>query len=141
MKSIILTQTTKFLTPAFVILSLFITYRGHNLPGGGFIGGLMLSTAFALLAVSDGVEKARHALRVSPEFLIAAGLCIALISGLPALLGDDAFMKSLWLPEFSLPLLGKIHLGTPIVFDIGVFMTVAGFTLKVFFSLCKEEEN
>ena len=141
MKSIVLSQTTKFLTPAFVVLSLFITYRGHNLPGGGFIGGLMLSTAFALLAVSEGVEKARKALRIPPELLIAFGLITALLSGLLSVWVGGAFMESLWLPGFSLPLIGKVHLGTPILFDIGVFMTVAGFTLKVFFSLCKEEEQ
>lgn len=137
MRSIILAQTGRIMVPALVVMSLWVLYRGHNLPGGGFIGGLLFASGFALVAISDGVAEARRRLRFSPILLIATGLIVCLGSGLPAVLSGDAYMKALWLPAFSLPLLGKVHLGTPLVFDIGVYLTVIGFTLKVFFNLCE----
>jgi len=82
MKTVILDQTSKILFFTFLIVSLFVLYRGHNLPGGGFIGGLIAASAFAMLAISHGVQTAEKALKITPQQLIAVGLLIALLSGM-----------------------------------------------------------
>lgn len=144
MKYFILVQATRILFPTLLVLSLVVLYRGHNLPGGGFIGGLMAATSFILIGISDRMERAQQALRFDPVTLMAWGLAIAVFSGIPALFTGQSFMTGLWLPGFSLPLLGSVHLGTPLVFDIGVYLVVIGFTLHTTFSLaqlCHTEEE
>ncbi len=138
--SAILIQSSRFLLPVFFVLSLIVLYRGHNLPGGGFIGGLVAAAGFALMAISEGVEPARRRLRISPLRLLAVGLAVALLSGLIAVTVGESFMTGFWFPAFELPLLGSVHLGTPLLFDIGVYFAVAGFTLKVVFSLFERNE-
>lgn len=137
MDNFILRRSTRILFPALLILSIIVLYRGHNLPGGGFIGGLMAATAFILVGISNSMDRARALLRIEPVTLMAWGLAVAVVSGLPGLMSHGVFMTGLWLPDFTLPLLGKVHLGTPLVFDIGVFMVVIGFTLHATFSLAK----
>ena len=123
------------LLPVCIVLSLIALYRGHNEPGGGFIGGLIFAAGYILYAMACGEKEARTKLKASPIAYIGYGLLIALGSGLfgPAI--GLPFMSALWLPDFTLPLLGKVHLGTPLLFDVGVFLTVIGFTLQVVFNL------
>ncbi|MEO0510871.1 MAG: MnhB domain-containing protein [Verrucomicrobiota bacterium] len=145
MKYFIFAQAARILFPTLLVLSLIVLYRGHNLPGGGFIGGLMAATAFILIGISDSMDQAQRYLRTNPVILMAWGLAVAFISGIPGLLSGSPFMTGQWLPGFALPLLGKVHLGTPLVFDIGVYMVVIGFTLHTTFSLAQlshvEEEE
>ncbi|HBR94452.1 MnhB domain-containing protein [Coraliomargarita sp. SDUM461003] len=135
MKYFILNQASRLLFPALLILSLIVLYRGHNLPGGGFIGGLLAATAFILVGLGDSMERAKELLRIEPVKLMALGLLVAVVSGMPSLLRGAPFMTSEWLPGFALPLIGKVHLGTPLVFDVGVYMVVIGFALHTTFSL------
>ncbi|MFP4351816.1 MAG: MnhB domain-containing protein [Puniceicoccaceae bacterium] len=135
MNSFILSQAGKLLFPALLVLSLIELYRGHNLPGGGFIGGLMASIAFILLGLGVSMQEAARRLRVRPVTLLYVGLGIAVLSGIPGFFVGKAFMDGLWLPEFHLPLLGVVHLGTPLLFDAGVYLAVIGFSLETVFSL------
>lgn len=130
-------QASRMLFPALLILSLVVLYRGHNLPGGGFIGGLLAATAFILVGLGDSMDKAKALLRMEPVALMAWGLVVAISSGVVGLFLGNSFMTGAWLPGFSLPLIGKVHLGTPLVFDIGVFMVVIGFALHTTFSLAE----
>ena len=137
MSYFILSQASRLLFPLLLVLSLVVLYRGHNLPGGGFIGGLIAATAFILIGVGESMDRARATLRVEPVVLMAWGLASAVISGLPGVFAGQAFMTGVWLPGFSLPLLGKVHLGTPLVFDVGVYLVVIGFVLHTTFSLAE----
>ena len=137
MKHFVLAQSSRLLFPILLGLSLVVLYRGHNLPGGGFIGGLLAAASFILIGLSESMERARVVLRVEPVSLMAWGLATAVLSGLPALFAGRAFMTGIWLPGFSLPLLGKVHLGTPLVFDVGVYLVVIGFVLHTTFSLAE----
>jgi multicomponent Na+:H+ antiporter subunit A len=121
----------RLLMPLLLLFSLFLLLRGHNEPGGGFVGGLVAATAFALYGIAFGVDRARQALLVKPLTLLGAGLLIALGSGLPAALRGQPFMTAQWAP-------GALALGTPVVFDIGVFLVVAGVALMMIFSLGEE---
>ena len=140
MKYFILNQAGRFLFPVLLILSIVVLYRGHNLPGGGFIGGLLAATAFILVGFGESMERSKQLLRISPVTLMAIGLAVAVLSGVPGLFLGAPFLTGEWLPGFSLPLLGKVHLGTPLVFDIGVYLVVVGFALHSTFSLARLAE-
>lgn len=136
MASVVLRTATRYLWPLLLLFSIFALLRGHNEPGGGFMGGLVASTAFALYAIAFDVQRARLLLRTSPRLLMGIGLALALLSGLIGLLLGDPFMTGQWgTREF--PVVGK--LGTPLLFDIGVYLTVIGVTLTIIFALAEEE--
>jgi multicomponent Na+:H+ antiporter subunit A len=121
----------RLLMPLLLLFAVFLLLRGHNEPGGGFVGGLVAAAAFALYATAFGVARARQALIANPLTLLGAGLLIALVSGLPAVLLGQPFLTAWWLPD-------PAPLGTPVVFDLGVFLVVAGVVLMMIFSLAEE---
>jgi multicomponent Na+:H+ antiporter subunit A len=121
----------RLLTPLLLAFALFLMLRGHNEPGGGFVGGLIAAAAFALFAIAFGVRRARQALRVRPLTLLGTGLLIGIASGLPAVLRGQPFLTAVWMP-------GPLSLGTPVLFDAGVFLVVAGVVLMMIFTLAEE---
>lgn len=137
MSSLILSTATRFLLPLLLLFSVFILLRGHNEPGGGFIGGLIAAAAFALHVIASDVRRTRRTLSVDPRMLIAVGLLTALISAVIALAFDRPFMAGLWL-TFYIPWLEDVHIGTPILFDAGVYLLVVGVALTIIFSLVEE---
>lgn len=137
MSSIILRTATRFLITLLLLLSLFFLARGHNEPGGGFIGGLVGAASFALYTIAFGVSRTRRALRVDPRTLIGIGLLIAIASGLPAALLGLPFLTGQW---GEVPIAGvTLPLGSPVFFDVGVYLVVVGITLTIILAL--EEEN
>jgi multicomponent Na+:H+ antiporter subunit B len=118
-----------------LIFSVFLLFRGHNVPGGGFVGGLVAATAFTLYGMAYGVTEAMQTIRINPRTLIALGLLVAVISGLPAIFLGDAFMTGLWYAQ-PLPVIGKV--GTPLLFDLGVYLLVMGISLTIIFTLMEE---
>lgn len=141
MNSILLNTATRYVGPLLLMLSLILLYRGHNLPGGGFIGGLMAASSFILLAYARGWAETEERLPWDPMVVMASGLVLAMLSGLPGILSGGVFMEGLWLPFFKVPLLGKVKLGTPLLFDIGVYLAVIGFTLKCALALGTHSES
>jgi multicomponent Na+:H+ antiporter subunit B len=137
MKSLILQTATKLLFPLLLLFSVFLFLRGHNDPGGGFIGGLVGAAAFALFAISSGTDNARKLLRINPTFMIGLGLFFAILSGFVSIMAGTPFLTGQW--AFPVVFGADLHLGSPILFDIGVYLVVVGFTLAVIFSL--EEEG
>jgi multicomponent Na+:H+ antiporter subunit B len=134
-RSYILSTATRYMLPLLLLFSIFLLHRGHNEPGGGFVGGLVASAAFALYTIAYSVHDARRALRVNPRTLIAVGLLTATVSGVVGLLAGEAFLTGLW-STFSVPAVGK--LGTPLLFDVGVYLTVLGVTLTIVFVLAED---
>ena len=135
MKSLILRTASRYLMVLLVLFSVFILFKGHNEPGGGFVGGLLIAGAFALYALAYEAETARRLLRFDPRTIIGVGLVTAAVSGLAAMWHGQPFLTGLWLP-YRIPFLGK--LGTVFFFDLGVYLVVLGTTLLVLFTL--EEE-
>ena len=135
MKSLILSTATRHLFPLVVLFSVFLLLRGHNEPGGGFVGGLVAATAFVLYGIAYTTREARRVLRLEPVMLIALGLATAVGSGLISLLLGRPFMTGLWSPR-DVPLLG--HVGTPMLFDFGVFLVVLGVTMMIVFALSED---
>lgn len=138
MDSLILKIAAKNLLPVFIIYSLIILLRGHNAPGGGFIGGLLVAAGFIVYAIAFGVDRARAKIKLEPQMLIGIGLLLALLSGIPSLIKTMPF-TTIELGEWKLPLLGKIALNTPLIFDLGVYLVVAGVLLTIVLTLSEEE--
>lgn len=136
MGSLILSTATRYLLALLFLFSIFLLLRGHNSPGGGFVGGLVASTAFMLYAFASDVEQARKVLRIEPRIFIGVGLLTAVGSGLISVFINSPFMTGLWYPN-TVPVFGK--LGTPVIFDIGVYLVVLGVTLTILFSLLERE--
>lgn len=134
MNSIILRTAIRFLMPVLLLFSLFLLVRGHNQSGGGFAGGLLAAAAFALYSLSYNAAEARRVLRIPPAMLIASGLLVAVGSGLLALLSGQTFLTGMW-AYITIPGIGKLEVGTPVLFDIGVYLLVFGVTITMVFSL------
>lgn len=134
MRTVILTTTVKLLMPLFILFSVFLLFRGHNLPGGGFVGGLLASIGFFLHSMIFGPNETIKQYRLNPIRIMAIGLLIALLSVVFSLFFGLPLFTGMW-GSFSLPLIGK--LGTPLFFDIGVYFVVIGVVLNITFNLTK----
>lgn len=136
----ILRTAGDMLLPLLLLFSLFLLLRGHDLPGGGFIAGLVAAAAIALYIFSRDMRSARQVLGADPRSLLGVGLVIAILSGVPGLLAGDAFLTSEW---YTVPLPGgrEFTLGTPIIFDVGVYLVVIGAVMTIVLSLAEAEER
>ncbi len=133
--SLLLRIATRHLFPLLLLFSLYLLLRGHNAPGGGFVGGLTAAAAFALYLLAFGTAAARQRLRVDPRLVIGGGLLIAGVSGLPAVAGTLPFLTGVW-ADAPVPLIGAF--GTPLVFDVGVYLVVLGIVLLMLFTLSED---
>jgi multisubunit Na+/H+ antiporter MnhB subunit len=133
MTSSILQTAVRLLMPLLLLFAVFLLLRGHNQPGGGFVGGLVVAASFVLYAIAFGVDAARRALLVQPSRLLGIGLLVALLSGLPGVIGGDPFMTAVWTSFDTGSTV--IDLGTPLLFDIGVFLAVIGVVLTIVLTL------
>lgn len=137
MTSLILSTATRFLLPVLLLFSVLVLLRGHNEPGGGFVGGLVAAAAFVLYSIAYDVEETRRVLGVDPRKLIAIGLLVALASGTAPVFSGLPFMTGEWM-SLRVQAFGELHIGTPFFFDVGVYLVVIGVTLTVIFSLAEE---
>ncbi|MBM3129200.1 MAG: Na+/H+ antiporter subunit B [Chloroflexi bacterium] len=137
MNSLILQTAVRYLLPLLLLFSVFVFGRGHNEPGGGFVGGLIAAAAYALYAIAYDTRAARQILPIEPRLLIGFGLLLALCSGMLGVANDRPFMTGQWY-AFALPGWGKIELGAPLFFDAGVYLVVLGVSLTIIFALAEE---
>jgi multicomponent Na+:H+ antiporter subunit B len=133
--SLILRTAARLLLVLMLVLAVFVLLRGHNDPGGGFIGGLLAAGGVSIYQLSCGVTRARRLLRIEPRALAGIGLLVALAGGVVASLRGRPFLTGLWM-ERAVPGVGK--LGTPLLFDLGVFLLVVGAVLTILFTLDEE---
>jgi multicomponent Na+:H+ antiporter subunit B len=135
MASSILQTAARLLMPLLLLFAVFEVLRGHNQPGGGFVGGLVVAASFVLYSIAFSVEAARRALLVQPSRLLGIGLLVALVSGLPGVVIGMPFMTAVWatVPVGST----AIDVGTPLLFDVGVFLAVIGVVLTIVFTLAE----
>ena len=124
MNTMILRETTRRLVPLILVFSVFLLLRGHEHPGGGFVGGLVASIAFSLYAFVFGPQAARGILHADPRAVGAAGLAVAIASGFVGSIRDAApFLTGQW------GTLAGLKIGTPVMFDVGVYLVVIGVVL------------
>ena len=134
MGSLILKAATRLLVGLILVFSIYLLLRGHHSPGGGFAGALVAGTAFALFAISEGAPVVRRALRIDPRLITAAGLLTALLSGAAAAVPGKAFLTGLWWGWTNAGGWQAV-IGTPLVFDIGVYLAVLGTILTLVLAL------
>lgn len=132
MNTVILRTATLLLVPLMMMYSWFLLLRGHDLPGGGFVGGLACACAFVLYSAGYGVEATLRILRLPPRVLMACGLLLALTSGVLPMLYGKPFLTGLWYVHAS-----GLKVGSSLPFDIGVYLVVLGSTLTLLLELEK----
>lgn len=126
MNSVVLTTASRLLVGLMVLFSLFLLWRGHNEPGGGFIGGLVAAAALVVYGKATDAVRLRALLRIDPPLMAVIGLVVAIASGvLPMLTGLD-FLTGLWVFLGATADSKGLALGTPLLFDIGVYLAVVG---------------
>lgn len=130
MKSLILQTAVRVLFPFLIIASLLSLFRGHNGPGGGFIGGLVAASAFILLTFAFGVEETEKRKFIKPMLFIIVGLSLAFIALVMPVIFGFSFFEAMW-ADFKLPLIGKP--GTPLLLDTGIYLVVIGAVCKIIF--------
>lgn len=137
---LLLATISQSLLPLALLVSFYIFLRGHNLPGGGFIAGLVTAIAFILQYIAHGSNWIAERLTINYRKIIASGIAIALVTGVGSWFFDRPFLTT-WFDYFDLPLVGQIELASALVFDLGVYITVVGATLMILASLGKLTAN
>ncbi|WP_404413493.1 monovalent cation/H+ antiporter subunit A [Vreelandella aquamarina] len=132
----ILTSISMALLPLALLVSAFIFLRGHNLPGGGFIAGLVTAVALILVYMARGVEWAQERLDFPFQPVAIAGVAIATLTGLGSWVFGYPFLTSTF-AYFTLPLVGTFELASAMLFDLGVYLAVVGATLMILANLGK----
>ncbi|MCO8090391.1 monovalent cation/H+ antiporter subunit A [Acinetobacter pseudolwoffii] len=124
--------TASWILPVALVVSLYIFMRGHNLPGGGFIAGLVTSLALIIQYIAVGQDKTEQLLGAKSgrlyEIWIGVGLTIAGLTGVAAWFWSRPFLTSAHI-YVSPPVIGEMHLASAALFDVGVYVTVVGATM------------
>jgi multicomponent Na+:H+ antiporter subunit B len=140
MTSLILRTATRYLFPLIILFSIYALLRGHNDPGGGFVGGLAAASAYILYALAFDARSARTLLRVDSLSLIGWGLLISLASGGLSYLTGKPFLTAEW-GSLKLAENWEVKIGSPLFFDLGVYLVVLGVTVTIILALSDVDEE
>ncbi len=124
MNTLIFRTIAPFLTALMLLFSVFILLRGHNEPGGGFIGGLIAASALAIYGIARGVGSVRRAIVFHPLSIAGFGLLMSSAAGLLSLFFAVPFMTGLWIYPVVFGV--EVPLSSVLVFDVGVYLVVVG---------------
>lgn len=130
LRSPILEVVTRLVFHTIVLFSIYLLFAGHNAPGGGFAGGLVVGLALVLRYLAGGRHELNVAAPVDAGVVMGAGLFVALSTGLAAMVAGGAVLQSTLL-DWHLPVLGHVHFVTSMVFDVGVYLVVIGVVLNI----------
>lgn len=139
MNTVIFRTLAPLIVAVMLVFSVYVMLRGHNEPGGGFIGGLIAAASIAVFGMAVGVRAVRRALHIDPMAIAGFGVVLAGLSGLLSLFTGSPFMTSIWLYlDFGNTVL---PLSTPMFFDIGVYCVVFGTLSAIALSLESDREE
>jgi multicomponent K+:H+ antiporter subunit A len=127
----------RLLLPMAALVSIYFLLRGHNAPGGGFVGGLVMATALIVQYMVSGTIWVEGRLKSHPQRWIALGLLCAALTGLASWLASRPFLAAV-ATDLHVPLLGALHLSTVLAFDLGVYTLVVGATMLILVSLAHQ---
>jgi multicomponent K+:H+ antiporter subunit A len=133
-RSLLLSQVARLLLPFSVLVSLYLFLRGHNLPGGGFIAGLVLAVGLTVRHVAEGQDHVNR--RTSYQVWLCAGLLLAGLTGSGAWLVQHPFLTSTF-TYWNLPLLGPVPLASALLFDLGIYISVVASTMLALLSIAR----
>ena len=134
--TLILRTVAPFVTALMLLFSVFVLLRGHNEPGGGFIGGLIAASALAIYGIAFGVGAVRRAIRFHPMAIAGAGLFLATFSGFASIFFGVPFMTGLWIYPHIFGV--EVPLATVMSFDLGVYLVVVGAITSIALALEQE---
>lgn len=139
MRTVIFRTIAPSLAAIMLVFSVFVLLRGHNEPGGGFIGGLIAASAIAIYGIAAGVAEVRSAIRVPPLNIAGFGVVMAGFSGLLSLGEHVPYLSGLWafIPVGN----SEVAISTPMIFDIGVYLVVLGTVSAVALALEETEDE
>ena len=135
-----LVVTARVLLPLAMVVAVYLFLRGHNEPGGGFVAGLVVSSAIILQYLASGIGWTQHKMNLDFHPFIALGVLTAGITGAGAIAFGQPFLKS-WHDHFDLGIFGDLELASAAAFDLGVFLAVVGAVLLVLVNLSKLPES
>ncbi|MGJ8570655.1 MAG: Na(+)/H(+) antiporter subunit B [Hoeflea sp.] len=124
MRTVIFRSIAPYLTSLMVLFSIFVLLRGHNEPGGGFIGGLIAASALAIYGIACGVAPVRRAIYFHPMAIAAFGLFMSAMAGVLSMFAGVPYMSGLWIYPHLFGV--EIALSSVLVFDVGVYLVVVG---------------
>lgn len=133
MNTLIFRTAAPVIVLVMMVFSIFVLLRGHNEPGGGFIGGLIAASAIAIHAMALGVPAARKAMRWDGLAFAGCGVLLTAFSGLLSLPAVAPYLTGLWAS------IGPLALGTPMLFDVGVYLAVFGALATIILGLLDGE--
>ncbi len=137
MNTLIFRTAAPFLTALMLLFSVFVLLRGHNEPGGGFIGGLIAASAFAIYGIACGVTAVRRAIIFHPLAIAGFGLLASTLAGLVSVFAGVPFMTGLWIYPHLFGV--EVPLSTVMLFDIGVYFVVVGAFTSIALALEERE--
>ncbi len=139
MNTVIFRTLAPFLTVLMIVFSVFVLLRGHNEPGGGFTGGLIAASAMAIYGIACGVAAVRRALVLHPMTVAAVGVTAAAVAGLPSFPAGVPYLTALWV---YVDVFGsELALSTPLLFDVGVYLTVLGAMTSIMLTLESDSDE
>lgn len=122
----------RMLLPMAGLVSLYFLLRGHDAPGGGFVGGLVMATAMIVQYMVGGTIWVESRIRIHPQVWIAAGLFAVAAAGMGAWLAADPFLTS---EEVDI---GEVHLSSVLLFDLGIYLAVVGSAMLMLIALAHQ---
>ncbi|KXH80920.1 Na(+)/H(+) antiporter subunit B [Sporosarcina sp. HYO08] len=134
---VILQTVTKIVVFIILTFGVELFLSGHNNPGGGFIGGLVLSSAFVLLYLVYDIETVQKGIPFDFKKIAAIGVLLAVGSGTGSMLFGSEFLTHTF-SEFTLPVFGATELGTVVLFEAGVALTVVGVVVTIILSISED---
>lgn len=143
-RSVILTESDRWLFPIVMLVSVYVTFRGHNAPGGGFIGGLIAGSAFIIRYLAGLRLTIRLSLKrrriLNPTTIIGIGLLISVVTAcIPLVFGDALLESAIW--KWDWPIFGEVKIVSSAFFDLGVYVLVVGVVLLALVSLAADPEK
>lgn len=137
MNTVIFRTLAPFLTALMLLFSVFVLLRGHNEPGGGFIGGLIAASGLAIYGIARGIQPVRQALWFHPMTIAAIGLFLACVAGFISIFAAVPFMTGLWIYPSLFGV--EVPLSTVMLFDLGVYLVVVGAITSIALALERED--
>lgn len=134
MSNIILEKIARLLLRVIAAVSILLLLRGHNSPGGGFIAGIVLATGFIYYGIIFSSDNIKSIIYFKTRTWMGVGMALVLIAAvLPVFVGQVPLTALWYIGEW--PLIGTMHIGTPLLFDTGIFIGVTGIILSIIITI------
>ena len=135
--NLILRTASRFVVFIILTLALYLFFAGHNKPGGGFIAGLVLASAFVLMFMVNDIETVKKSIPIDFKRVAALGSLLAVGTGFGGIFFGSPFLTQVF-GEFHLPLFGAVELTTVTIFEAGVTLTVVGVVITIILSISED---